>query len=147
MSALILGGALLGFCLGKRALDRHLINGVTGVVALLIIICFAFTMMVGWCQFLRYSENGSLLFSSWYLLLFSAWLGLFSAAVMQAWREMRASAAKTQFSSLRDHYVIVYDDPHNEGKQYRYADTGREMTEDSGGKDDPKDDPIVTPFG
>ena len=118
MSALIIGGIILGFCLGKRALERHLINGVIGAIALMIILCFVFMLMVGWCQFLRYSADGTLLFSSWYILLFSAWLGLFFASIQQAWHEMRTPVRQMKFSSLRDQYEILYDDPHNEGKAY-----------------------------
>ena len=143
MSALLFGGIVLGYCLGKRALERRLINGVTGVVALLVILCFAFTTMVGWCQFLRYSENGSMLFSSWYLLLFSAWLGLFAASVLQAWREMRTPVSQMTFTGLSDKYMIVYDDPHNEGRPLPTAGSAADKTDGEGGRAPS----IVTPFG
>lgn len=135
---------MLGYYLGKRALERHFINGVLGVIALLVLLCFAFTMVVGWCQFLRYSANGSLLFSSWSLLFFSAWVGLFFASILQAWEEMRTPAGQMKFSSLRDKYEILYDDPYNEGKAYIAKKAERVQAE----KDiDLNKDSLPTPFG
>lgn len=111
MAALFCGGVLLGYYLGSKALERRWINGVTGVVALFVILSFVFTTMVGWCQFLRYSANGSLFLSSWFVLFFSSWCGLFAASLCQAWNEIRRPVSDKSFSSLRDKYIIVYDNP------------------------------------
>ena len=111
MSVVCCGGIILGFWFGCKALDRRVINGITGVIALFVILCFVFTTMVGWCQFLRYSADGSLFFSLWSLLLFSAWGGLFAASVLRAWKELCKPISEMQFSGLRDKYIIVYDEP------------------------------------
>ncbi|MBQ7567885.1 hypothetical protein IJT17_03685 [bacterium] len=122
MWVLAVSGLIIGFGLGQRALEKRLINGVTGSVALLVILCFAFTTILGWCHLLLHSRLASLLFSSWFVVLFSAWLGLFGASVRQAWLELRTPVSAMKFSSLSDKYVIIRDNPHKVDKSEASAD-------------------------
>ncbi len=109
MAMIIVAGAIGGYWLGQRALKRHLINGVTGVIALLILMSFFFTSFGGWCAYMRNCATGSQLVLSWTVLFFSAWLGLFVASLIEAVANLRPAPSSMQFSSLRDKYEIIYD--------------------------------------
>lgn len=127
----MVASVILGAWLGQRALQRRLVNGVTGVIALFIILCFALTTIFGWCAFLRHSQQGALFFTSWVVVLFSAWLGMFAASLRQAWLEFRTPVSSWKFSSLSDKYEIVYDDPRQTGK-VKPVLVGKENTSEAG---------------
>ena len=101
--------------MGRKALEKNIIAGPLGVLALLVLMCFAFTTFVGWGAFLRQNETASQLVLSWTIMFYSAWLGLFAASIVKVWQSLRPNFSQMKFSELSDKYEIVYDDPHNLG--------------------------------